>query len=201
MLIGYLYAAGGTGGFQRTRSSRIRSAFSGMPASSRAPSLIQRRMISTFSFGSASPASLGGMRVWLLLVIRLMMRLCSGLPASQGSSLVPPLRSDSKVVMSSLPLRFLLSWQAGAVFLRDGGHVVDEADRAPGRLGAGRGRAAEQQQHGQGQADERAEDAVAAAGTQHGRQDSLQGWDSARRAGGVSPRRGYKRPAPQVSPG
>ena len=42
-------------------------------------------------------------------VMRSMRVLSSGLPASMGSSRLPPLRKFSKVVMSSLPLRRLLS--------------------------------------------------------------------------------------------
>src|SRR5215471_11388800 len=49
-----------------------------------------------------------------------MISLSSGFPGSIGSSLSPPLRKFSKVVMSSLPLRFLESWQAKQFSLRIG---------------------------------------------------------------------------------
>ena len=61
------------------------------------------------------------MRDLSLAVSRSIIRLSSGLPGVIGStSLVPPLRRFSKVVMSSLPLRFLASWQAKQFSLRIG---------------------------------------------------------------------------------
>src|SRR5262249_27823936 len=78
-------------------------------------------MTAILSLGRASPVSGGGMGDLSVAVTRSRSRLSSGLPGVTGSiSLVPPLRSPSKVVMSSFPLRFLASWQAKQFSLRIG---------------------------------------------------------------------------------
>ena len=119
-MAGNWYASGGTGGFQRTRSSRTRSAFGSSPASSLAPSLIHRATTSAFAFGTASPLSRGGIRRSSSVTMSAWKSLSSGLPGTIASPPAPPAMSFSKVVMSYLPDRFLASWQAKQFSLRIG---------------------------------------------------------------------------------